>query len=284
MAKEGKKTLDFIGIDVTDKTTLGRLHRKFGNDGRLFWYELLRLLGRTEGYSLDLTDQWIREDYLEGQLFVSSEKGIEILNSLADWGKICKKSWYDKKIIWCQNLIDRHKAVFSKRKSKPLNPADITVKQDKRRIIDDSDAETTNKECLTPVSDADIRHSIVEYSIEENSIENSLYYESDLEFLKDWAEIRLRVDNKKTNIKKLAQDELFNFNLLKKEFIKEEFKNSIEGLFSQKQMFEPNRLRPRHFLADRNIEKYLDAFLNKIQLFKNNSKQKNNKNTFVSNR
>ena len=43
----------------------------------------------------------------------------------------------------------------------------------------------------------------------------------------------------------------------------------MQGLFKQKGIYEANILRPRHFLQDRNIEKYLDAFLNKTQLYQN---------------
>ena len=122
MARRAKRTLDFISFDCVDKTTLKRLHRKYGIEGRLFWFELLRLLGRTENHVLDLSDEMRLEDVLEDELFIDKDTGIKIINSLADWGNIDKKTWYEHKNIWCQSLIDRHEELFKKRRNFPVNP------------------------------------------------------------------------------------------------------------------------------------------------------------------
>ncbi|MEI6865545.1 Lin1244/Lin1753 domain-containing protein [Flavicella sp.] len=122
MARQPKTTLDYITIDCVDKTTLKRLHRKFKAPGRLFWYELLRLLGRSDGYLIDLSNDWSLEDVLEEELFVSKELGIEILDALSDWGNIDSDTWKTHKIIWCQGLIDRHSDLWRKRKKTPSNP------------------------------------------------------------------------------------------------------------------------------------------------------------------
>ena len=41
----------------------------------------------------------------------------------------------------------------------------------------------------------------------------------------------------------------------------------MRGLFNQKEIYKECISRPRHFLSDRNIEKYIDCHLNKSQLF-----------------
>lgn len=122
MARKPKLTLEYITLDCVDKTTLKRLERKFGAKGRLFWYELLRLIGRSEGYLIDLSDEWNLEDVLLGELYVKKEEGIEILNALSDWGNIDQNTWKEYRIIWCQDLIDRHSDLWRKRKKIPVNP------------------------------------------------------------------------------------------------------------------------------------------------------------------
>ena len=98
----------------------------------------------------------------------------------------------------------------------------------------------------------------------DKEIKNS-YSES--EFLKDWKKVREFKTNQTTNINKLTQYELNDFNTLKKEFTKQQFQDAMLGLFEQKNMFPANKLRPTHFLRDRNIEKYLDCKTNNKQLF-----------------
>lgn len=122
MSRPPKKTLDFLRLDTKDKTTLGRLYRKFGSEGRLFWYELLRKLGRSNDYYLDLSDEWILEDIIEAELFIDKAVGISIIEALVLWGKLDKNLWKKHKIIWCQNLIDRHEQLFEKRNKIPRKP------------------------------------------------------------------------------------------------------------------------------------------------------------------
>lgn len=96
--------------------------------------------------------------------------------------------------------------------------------------------------------------------------DNNIY--SDFEFLEDWKKVREAITGNPTNFKKLNFEELHNFNQLKTEFTKDEFRNAIIGLFEQKNLYESAKLRPTHFLRDRNIEKYLDCKTNNKQLFK----------------
>jgi len=122
MSRPAAKTLDFIQIDTVDKTTLKRLTRKFGTEGRLFWWELLRLSARTTDYLIDLSDPLEAEDIFESELFVKKEKGLEIIAFLIKNGNIDSETWRRHKCIWIENLIARHGHVFVKRNDVPKNP------------------------------------------------------------------------------------------------------------------------------------------------------------------
>ena len=153
MARKPSTTLDFISIDTIDKTTLKRLYRKFGKDGRLFWFELLRLLGRTENYILDFSDEEIAEDYFEGELMVDFNLGNKILDQLSNWGNIDINLWKANKIVWCQSLIDRHNEVWRKRKFTPKKPTidngEIKIESIKNQLYkQDYDSKINNHEYL----------------------------------------------------------------------------------------------------------------------------------------
>jgi len=122
MSRPKARTLDFIQVDVVDKTTLKRLTRKFGKDGRLFWWELLRLSARTTNYIIDLSDPLEAEDVFESELFVNKQKGYEIIEFLILNGNIDGPTWKKHKCIWIENLIARHTHVFVKRNEIPNNP------------------------------------------------------------------------------------------------------------------------------------------------------------------
>lgn len=166
MPRKPSNTLDYISLDVTDKTTLRRLYRRFGVEGRLFWYELLRLIARTENYVLDFSDPDIAEDYFIDELFVEKEVGISILNQLAQWGNIDEILWKKEKKVWCQNLIERHISVFKKRNKIPVNP----------RCTNISVTETVVSAAETPISGAEITQSKVKESkVKKTTIDNNLF-------------------------------------------------------------------------------------------------------------
>ena len=106
-----------------------------------------------------------------------------------------------------------------------------------------------------------------------NKKDEGLYYQNESEFLKDWNNARVKILRvKESNITKLASHELTDFNLIKNSFAIEDFKNGMRGLLAQKDMFPSNTLRPKHFLSDMNIEKYIDAYKNNKQLYENKNK------------
>lgn len=109
--------------------------------------------------------------------------------------------------------------------------------------------------------------------VKEEVKEESLYYKDAKEFLKDWNTARVKILKvKASNMVTLTTQENTDFNLIKDKFTKDQFKNGMRGLLKQKDMYPSNILRPKHFLSDMNIEKYIDAFINESQLYETKNK------------
>lgn len=104
---------------------------------------------------------------------------------------------------------------------------------------------------------------------------NIIYIYTENDFLNDWKKARELFMGVPTHINNLTTYEKRDFNRLKAEFSDKDFKDGIKGLFKQKELYKSVKLRPTHFLQERNIEKYIDAYRNGIQLFE--SKKRENK-------
>lgn len=139
------------------------------------------------------------------------------------------------------------------------------------KLSDNSDNYPNQLGKLSESTRKKIRH----ISNTNNTNTNNHFYKNESEFLEDFSKIRLEFDKQPTNIKKLARDEKMNFESLKNEFSKNEFVDALKGMFMQKKFYALNKLRPRHFLEKRNIEIYLDAFINDIQIFNGKESNKN---------
>lgn len=100
------------------------------------------------------------------------------------------------------------------------------------------------------------------------------HYLNHISFLGDWKKARESVLGKPTNINHLNRFEVNMFSDLRMKFTKEQFRNAMIGLFQQKNMYGDTQLRPTHFLRDMNIEKYLDCYNNKTQLFSGSKPKK----------
>ena len=102
----------------------------------------------------------------------------------------------------------------------------------------------------------------------KNGLNNNIYNNniySEIEFLKNWSSARMHYDKKVTNISKLNSLEKIKFTQTLQDYKKEDIQNAMQGMFQQKEMFATTRVRPLHFLE--HFEKYLDAFINKTQLY-----------------
>jgi hypothetical protein len=97
-----------------DSKTKFVLETKWGNNGYAFWFKLLELLGRSEGHYYDYSTLANRT-YLIALMKLDESTVGEILDTLADLGKIDPELWVERKVIWCQRLVDNLQQVYAKR-------------------------------------------------------------------------------------------------------------------------------------------------------------------------
>lgn len=115
MGRPRKQTVDYFPHFVsTDSKTKFILEQSWGNDGYAFWFKLLELLGRSEGHYFDCSGM-ANEKYLTALMKIDSDTINEILDTLADLGNIDRELWTEKKVIWCQSLVNNLQDVYSKR-------------------------------------------------------------------------------------------------------------------------------------------------------------------------
>lgn len=123
MGRPRKQTVDYFPHFVgTDSKTKFILEESWGNNGYAFWFKLLELLGRTEGHYYDCSTI-ANKKYLAAFMKIDEQTISEILETLADLGKIDRELWKERKVIWCQRLVDNLQDVYSKRTvSAPTRP------------------------------------------------------------------------------------------------------------------------------------------------------------------
>ena len=165
MPRKISNTVDFFSHDCKHGKTIFILEQRFGNDGFAFWYKLLELLGDSENHYYDAQNpaSW---QYLLAYTKVNDVSGTEIINALVSLGKLDSELWEKRKIIWCENFVQRLEDVYKKRNRQlPIKP-DINHIDDNNIGIFDNNNRITGTE---------IPHSIVKDSI----VKNSKVYSSD---------------------------------------------------------------------------------------------------------
>ena len=130
MGRPRKQTVDYFPHFVTtDSRTKFILEQSWGNDGYAFWFKLLELLGRSEGHHYDCSTT-ANEKYLVALMKMEHDAINEILSVLADLGNIDKELWEERRVIWCQSLVDNLQDVYSKRTvSAPTRPFTVTQQE-----------------------------------------------------------------------------------------------------------------------------------------------------------
>ena len=130
MGRPRKQTVDYFPHFVsTDSRTRFILEQNWGNDGYAFWFKILELLCRSEGHYYDLSEA-ANGKYLEALMKADAETASNILDTLADLGNIDRDLWEERKVVWCQNLVDNLQDVYSKRTvSAPVRPFTETQPQ-----------------------------------------------------------------------------------------------------------------------------------------------------------
>lgn len=149
MGRARKQTAEYFPHFVASGRTMFVLETNWGNDGYAFWYKLLELLCSSDGHMYDCSEAANRM-YLTAKTRVPEEKAKEILDTLAEMGKIDPELWKERKIIWCQHLVDNLGVMYSKRTSPtPKKPAVIAENGTENDSEEDKEKTPSNEETPT---------------------------------------------------------------------------------------------------------------------------------------
>lgn len=155
MARTKKDKADYFPHDAnaTSGDTLTILQGKYGNDGYAFWFKLLEKLTATEGHYLDLrnTAKW---ELFTVKMGVTAEISAEIMDFLVELDAIDEELW-QRKMVWCQNLVDNLSEVYkNRRRELPQKPI----------ITDKKPISTGKKGIITPeIPQSRVEESRVKY-------------------------------------------------------------------------------------------------------------------------
>ena len=129
MARTQKDTVSYFphDADASAGDTLMVLQSQFGNDGYAFWFKLLEKLASTDGHFLDFSNDSTRWQVFLARSGINEITGVEILKLLVEMGAIDKELW-DRKIIWCQKLVDNIADVYKNRRREiPQRPLSTSL-------------------------------------------------------------------------------------------------------------------------------------------------------------
>ncbi len=142
MGRMRKQTADYFPHFAYKGRTLTVLESKWGCEGYTFWFKLLELLCSSDGHCYDCSKP-TNMSYLAIAAMTNENTALEILNLLADMGKIDAPLWSEKRIIWCQSLVDRLSSLYAKR----------TTDIPKKPLLDGEEREETPPEPPKPQED-----------------------------------------------------------------------------------------------------------------------------------
>ncbi len=122
MGRPRKQTAEWFPHYVSDSRTKFVLEDAWGNNGYAFWFKLLELLCRSDGHFYDCSSAADKR-YLVAIMKLDEATVDDILSLLADMSKIDPPLWREKKIIWCQALVDNLSTMYAKRTTAaPVKP------------------------------------------------------------------------------------------------------------------------------------------------------------------
>jgi hypothetical protein len=122
MPRNKTDTVEYFPHIAKSGKTLSILEGKHGNDGYAFWFKLLEILSLADGHFYDCSDE-IDWQYLISRSHLSDVSATEIINLLCNLRQIDADLWKNRKIIWCQGLVDNFQEVYRKRKRDlPIKP------------------------------------------------------------------------------------------------------------------------------------------------------------------
>jgi len=123
MTRPKKAVVEYFPHFVNHGKTIYTLETKFGDQGYVFWFKLLELLGATEHHYLNCNDieNW---EFLLAKTHLNEETANNILNLLAKLDSIDQELW-EYKIIRSANFITNLESVYQRRKISVYTKQDI---------------------------------------------------------------------------------------------------------------------------------------------------------------
>ena len=121
MARPKKNTVDYFPHDCIKSREISVIQKKFDSDGYRLYYELMELLGRTPDHTLKY-DSPIDKLYVAEQLGVEVDFLDEVFKFMYEI-KVLHQSSFEAGYLFSEELINRVKTVYDKRKTEiPVPP------------------------------------------------------------------------------------------------------------------------------------------------------------------
>lgn len=123
MGKQKLNIADWFPHFIPKKgTRMKILRQRYGLQGYAAYFILLEYLTTTENHFLDFTKQKTKLAY-QSEVEADEERFTQIMNSFLDLEIIDQELWLECSIVWCQDLVDSLKQLYSKRgRELPLRP------------------------------------------------------------------------------------------------------------------------------------------------------------------
>ncbi|MBA7567402.1 hypothetical protein ES708_09113 [subsurface metagenome] len=232
MARPQKQTVDYFPHDAnaSEGDTLTILQSRFGNDGYAFWFKLLEKVSSSENHVIDCRNP-IKWQLLLAKTLTNEEQGAAIMDLLCDLEAIDAQLWHERKIIWCQKLVNNIADVY-KNRNRPVP----------ERPVSTPNNQVSSKK--TPVSSPDNTQSKVKETIVNNCTA----------ILKLWNSLEIIKHKKLTaDIKRAIDRALRDYSL---EVVSQAIKNYAEILKGDQYYFKYSWTL-KDFLK-RGLDKFLD--------------------------
>ena len=163
MARPERNTVDYFPFICQEGKKMFYIEQTYGNDGYATFVKLLRELALSENHYLNLSEPTTLM-FLSAKCRISKETLEAIINDLVNLGKFDKLLWSENKVIWCQDFVDNIQDAYKKRNNKCITFEGLLL-----LLISLGIRKPSKSKSQVP----DNTHSIVEYTIIEDSIEEN---------------------------------------------------------------------------------------------------------------
>lgn len=167
MARHEQNNVDYFPFLCKEGRAMFYIENKYGNDGYATWIKILRQLAVTNYHYLNLSE-YSELMFLSSKCKISEDKLNLIITDLCNIGEFNKELWQQNKIVFSEKFIENIKDAYVRRKNECVNMYTLCIHLYSSGI----QSEYINSINAVPnIKKPYINtHSIVEYSIVDNSI------------------------------------------------------------------------------------------------------------------